>query len=1195
MEVLRNLLVNVAADSNPLADLNREMRQMNDLTNSGSSELRDMNKETGLLGKTMKGAAIGVAAIGSAAVGAVAAVAKIGPELVKSAASASAMTAQFKSVFGDTQKEAQNLIKSLGKDFGMAPNRIKPAITQMTAMFKGLGLDTKDAMETASSAVTLTADAAAFYDKSFEDANSALNSFIKGNYEGGESIGLFANETQLAAYAAKNGVAKFADLGEAQKQLMRMEYAKEMQKSAGATGQAARESNSLENQLGNLRSSWEDLKVKFGTPILDPAIKSLSTLATWLQEINTDPAVAALSSFSSSAENAGKKVYAVATGLSGLFSGTSSGMVDFQSKVTKAFGQESGLKVITFFMTIRDGVDLAEKYLGKARGLFEGVVAAFQGNTGKSAGILSALGFSPETILQVQSVVSQIVDEVKFRFDVLKTVAKGVGKFFIAAFNYLAPIIIPAVQEVLTFVGGIFGKIRAFWESDGQQLMKAVSNLFKGIFTVVDFVMPAVLFIVKMVWNNIKGVINGALDIILGAVKVFSGLFTGDFGKMWEGLKQMFFGAVQFLWNFVQLMFYGKILSGAKAFILNFRTAFAGLWTAVQKAAMNFGNAFTQFLQGNLARAAQWARIGLQRIVTGFKEAFSAIWKNISDASRAIWTFLKETWSSIGSMLRGALDLIKLIFSKGLSFIFSTTTRIFGGMWSFIVQTVSKIFNSIKAAWGWIRNSTSTTFGQIVNTVKTRFNNIVEAAKNLPGRIGQGIGSMASKVKSGLTKVINTMASVLGKGVNGVIGGVNWVLGKVGIGEGSFVDLWPIPQWANGTKNGAHPGGPAMINDGKGSNAGKELIRTPDGRMGMFSGKNIIANLPKGTQVLSATDTRGYLGDIPKYDGGTAKDTGFFSKAKDFVFNKASDLYNGAKNIGGKVMDAAFNVFDYIKSPGKLLDLAMKSLGFGAPEGGTAIGDMAKGAFNKVKAGAINFVKGKLDTFASTSGGVSLTGGNGGGFGAPFRLTSRPGPRNTGILGASRMHKGWDWAAPIGTPIPSVSNGVVTRNSWHPLSGKFVEVTSGNKIHRYQHNSRNAVSVGQQVAKGQTVGYVGNTGVSSGPHLHYEVKKGFARGTNGPLKKATTAWVGERGPELMRLNQGTEVFSHNESKSIDNRGYMPGAATSGGGMPFSPEVNIYIQGNPDESVIENMKNAVRKELEEQYERFIRQMGFSKEG
>lgn len=80
---------------------------------------------------------------------------------------------------------------------------------------------------------------------------------------------------------------------------------------------------------------------------------------------------------------------------------------------------------------------------------------------------------------------------------------------------------------------------------------------------------------------------------------------------------------------------------------------------------------------------------------------------------------------------------------------------------------------------------------------------------------------------------------------------------------------WTIPLlkgYAHGTGKKGHSGGLAQVNDGIGSNAGQELIRTPDGKMGMFKGKNVVANLPKGTHVFSAKDTRKL---IPRYAHGT--------------------------------------------------------------------------------------------------------------------------------------------------------------------------------------------------------------------------------------------------------------------------------------------------------------------------------------
>ncbi|MGY3718882.1 phage tail protein, partial [Sutcliffiella cohnii] len=87
------------------------------------------------------------------------------------------------------------------------------------------------------------------------------------------------------------------------------------------------------------------------------------------------------------------------------------------------------------------------------------------------------------------------------------------------------------------------------------------------------------LTIIKSIWGNIKGVITGALDIIMGAVKLFSGLLTGDFSKMWEGIKQMFFGAIEFIWNLWNLSFFGRITKGVVGFVKTFSTSLRNGWT----------------------------------------------------------------------------------------------------------------------------------------------------------------------------------------------------------------------------------------------------------------------------------------------------------------------------------------------------------------------------------------------------------------------------------------------------------------------------------------------------------------------------------------------------------------------------------------------------------------------------------------
>ena len=107
------------------------------------------------------------------------------------------------------------------------------------------------------------------------------------------------------------------------------------------------------------------------------------------------------------------------------------------------------------------------------------------------------------------------------------------------------------------------------------------------------------------------------------------------------------------------------------------------------------------------------------------------------------------------------------------------------------------------------------------------------------------------------------------------------------------------------------------------------------------------------------------------------------------------------------------------------------------------------------------------------------------------RMTSRYGMRRHPILGYSRMHSGVDFAARSGTPIYAVSDGVVAFSGRHGGHGNYVRLNHGGGLGTgYAHMSRIAVSSGTRVKAGQVIGYVGSTGLSTGPHLHFEVYRG---------------------------------------------------------------------------------------------------------
>ena len=107
------------------------------------------------------------------------------------------------------------------------------------------------------------------------------------------------------------------------------------------------------------------------------------------------------------------------------------------------------------------------------------------------------------------------------------------------------------------------------------------------------------------------------------------------------------------------------------------------------------------------------------------------------------------------------------------------------------------------------------------------------------------------------------------------------------------------------------------------------------------------------------------------------------------------------------------------------------------------------------------------------------------------RFRSGFGMRRHPILGYRRMHTGVDWSAPRGTPIIAAGNGVVEKAGWNKGGyGKQTIIRHPNGyVSSYSHQTRIAkgVSPGKRVRQGQVIGYVGSTGLSTGPHLHYEL------------------------------------------------------------------------------------------------------------
>ena len=138
------------------------------------------------------------------------------------------------------------------------------------------------------------------------------------------------------------------------------------------------------------------------------------------------------------------------------------------------------------------------------------------------------------------------------------------------------------------------------------------------------------------------------------------------------------------------------------------------------------------------------------------------------------------------------------------------------------------------------------------------------------------------------------------------------------------------------------------------------------------------------------------------------------------------------------------------------------------------------------------------------------------------RLSSAFGMRKHPIDGFNKMHRGTDFAAPKGTPIMASGNGIIQKAGWSGGGGNCVKIRHNSTYETvYAHMSKFArgIKKGIRVKQGQTIGYVGSTGKSTGPHLHYEVIVNGKKVNSQKLKLPSGKVLKGKNRELFETNK----------------------------------------------------------------------------
>lgn len=572
--------------SDSLGDVGDETDNLGNKTESSSNRIMSAFKKIG-----------GVVATAFA----VDKVVDFGKSIVDASATVAAEQSAFEQIMGDYSNTAQEKINEIADTTGMVSTRLTPYMTSMTAKFKGLGYDIDDATTLAQDGLTLAADAAAFWDKSLDDSMSALNSFINGSYEGGEAIGLFANDTQMASYAVEQGIVseakEWANLDEARKQATRLEYAQNMMEASGATGQAAKEADQYANVQANLTEKWRQFKAQIGEPLLQniviPAMDKLSGIVDKASTAYKD-CTKWISEHHEELKILGGVAISASVGVGAFFLVFKSAKII--SSATKAVkGFVNGVKGIGVALTTGLGP------IGLVIGAISALVAAF----------IYFWNTSEEFRNFWIGLWESITTAASGAWETIKNVVQ-VGIMFIVE------IITFAVELIMIPWRFIWENVKEFVIPIWESIKSTVSNAINAVKTTIETVLNAIKTFFTNVWNSIKNTTTSVFNSIKSVIT-----------NIWHSIKSVF----------------ETVLNAIKSVVStawnNIKSVTSSVFNAVKGVATSVWNSIKSVIES---------------VVNGIKSVVSSVWNSIKSTTSSVFNGIKDTASSVWNSIKSAIE-----------------------------------------------------------------------------------------------------------------------------------------------------------------------------------------------------------------------------------------------------------------------------------------------------------------------------------------------------------------------------------------------------------------------------------------------------------------------------------------------------------------------------------------------------------
>lgn len=501
----------------------------------------------------------------------------VGKEAIEAAASMQASNAQFSTVFGDMEGQAREALNNIGKEMSIVPERLQGSFTQMASFAKTSGLDTAQALDLSTRATKAAADGAAFYDKSIESVTESLQSFLKGNFANDAALGISATETTRNAAANKLYGKSFKDLSEAQKQLTLLQMVEDGNELSGALGQAARESDGLENVMGNLKQSGTNALAALGQPLLEMLIPVFQALGDIIK-----------------------------------------GVADWFGTLPAPIKE---------FIVMIGGVVTAVGFLAP---IFLSLQAIFTTSIG--AMITAALPIIG-TAAAIAAAVAAVVVILKYLWET----NEGFRNVVTTVWEAISSVINTVVSEISNFIMSIFGTVVTWW-TENQELIRSITDaVWTGISAIISAVMTVIGPLIEGEWNNIqiitstvweviKTVVETAINVVLGIIKAVMQIITGDWSGAWETIKSV----GETIWNGIASVI-GTIFNGIAQLLSN-------IWNTISTVASTVWNGIKSTLSGifdgissSASSVFNGIRDTISNIWNSIQSTASSIWNGIKD------------------------------------------------------------------------------------------------------------------------------------------------------------------------------------------------------------------------------------------------------------------------------------------------------------------------------------------------------------------------------------------------------------------------------------------------------------------------------------------------------------------------------------------------------------------------------------